>query len=144
MQGRLLNDASDIQRAVRSARRVAVVGIKTEAQRDQPAFYVPEYLVDAGLEVVPVPVYYPQVTEILGVPVYRRLADVPGELDVAIMFRRPVDLMAHLDDVLAKGPKLVWLQSGIREPNFARALTDAGIDVVQDRCFMVEHRRAGH
>lgn len=143
MPGRLLSDASDILDVVRGARRVAVVGIKTERQQAEPAFYVPEYLQRAGIEVVPVPVYYPQVTEILGVPVYRRLVEVPGELDAAVMFRRPEHLMPHLDDVLAKRPKVVWLQSGIREPHFARTLTDAGIDVVQDRCFMVEHRRAG-
>jgi uncharacterized protein len=89
-------------------------------------------------------VYYPEVTQILGVPVYRRLVEVPGELDAVVVFRRPRDLAPHLPDVLAKAPKLVWLQSGIREPSFARALTDAGIDVVQDRCFMVEHRRSQH
>ncbi|HUM10643.1 MAG TPA: CoA-binding protein [Myxococcaceae bacterium] len=126
---------------VRRIRRVAVLGIKTEAQSDQPAFYVPEYLASVGIEVVPVPVYYPEVKEILGQPVYRRLVDIPGELDLVDVFRRPKDLEAHLDDILAKKPKAVWLQAGIRNDVVADKLAAAGIDVVQDRCLMVDHRR---
>ena len=130
-----------IRDLVKRIRRVAVLGIKTEAQSDQPAFYVPEYLASVGLEVVPVPVYYPEVKEILGKPVYRRLVDVPGELDLVDVFRRPTDLEAHLDDILAKKPKAVWLQAGIRNDAVADKLAAAGIDVVQDRCLMVDHRR---
>jgi len=120
--------------------RIAVLGIKTEAQRDQPAFYVPKYLQNAGFEVVPVPVYYPDVTEILGQRVYRKLVDVPGEIDLVDVFRKPSDLAAHLDDILAKKPKAVWLQLGIRSDAFAEKLERAGIEVVQDHCIMVEHR----
>lgn len=126
---------------VKRIRRVAVLGIKTEEQSDQPAFYVPEYLVSVGIEVVPVPVYYPEVKQILGKPVYRRLVDVPGELDLVDVFRRPKDLEAHLEDILAKKPKAVWLQAGIRNDAVADRLAAAGIDVVQDRCLMVDHRR---
>ena len=121
-------------------RRIAVLGIKTEAQSAQPAFYVPKYLQDAGFEVVPVPVYYPDATEILGQRVYRKLADVPGDIDLVDVFRRPADLPPHLDDILAKKPKAVWLQLGIRHEDFAKRLESAGIEVVQDRCIMVEHR----
>ncbi|HVP59520.1 MAG TPA: CoA-binding protein [Myxococcaceae bacterium] len=126
---------------VKRIRRVAVLGIKTEAQSDQPAFYVPEYLASVGIEVVPVPVYYPEVKEILGKPVHRRLVDIPGELDLVDVFRRPKDLEAHLEDILAKKPKAVWLQAGIRNDAVADRLAAAGIDVVQDRCLMVDHRR---
>jgi predicted CoA-binding protein len=126
----------------RDAKRVAVLGIKTERQATQPAFYVPEYLHQAGVEVVPVPVYYPEVTEILGAKVYRRVADVPGEIDIVDVFRRSQDLPPHLPDLIAKKPRCVWLQSGIRDDAFARALAEAGIDVVQDRCLMVDHRLA--
>jgi len=121
-------------------RRVAVLGIKTEAQSYQPAFYVPQYLVGAGLEVVPVPVYYPAVTEILGRKVYRSLAEVPGEIDLVDVFRRSEDVPGHLEDMLAKRPRAVWLQSGIRHDGVAEQLARAGIKVVQDRCLMVEHR----
>jgi uncharacterized protein len=140
--GRVITDSTSIQAIAKAAKRVAVLGIKTEKQAGQPAFYVPEYLHQAGVEVIPVPVYYPEAKQILGAPVYRRVQDVPGEIDILDVFRRPSDLHAHLDDVIAKKPKVVWLQSGIEDDDFAHALTAAGIDVVQDRCLMVEHRRA--
>ena len=121
-------------------KRVAVLGIKTEGQSDQPAFYVSKYMQTAGFEIVPVPIYYPEVTEILGQRVYRKLADIPGDVDMVNVFRKPSDLAAHLDDVLAKKPKSVWLQLGIHDDAFASALERAGIEVVQNRCIMVEHR----
>jgi predicted CoA-binding protein len=121
-------------------RRVAVLGIKTERQAYQPAFYVPQYLVNAGLEVVPVPVYYPEVTEIMGLKVYRKLADVPGPIDMVNVFRRSEDIPPHVEDILAAKPKSVWFQSGIRNDRAAETLARAGIKVVQDLCLMVEHR----
>jgi len=133
----------DEQRLVgllRSARRVAVLGIKTEAARGQPAFYVPQALQQMGLEILPVPVYYPEATQILGQKVYRRVADVPGEIDIVDVFRRSADVAAHLPDLLAKKPRAVWLQSGIRDDRTAEALARAGILVVQDRCLMVDYR----
>lgn len=138
-----LEDDTAIGELIAGARRIAVLGIKTERQADQPAYYVPRYLADAGFTVLPVPVYYPEVQTILGQPVWRRVADVPGPVDIVDVFRRPADLPAHLDDLLAARPRAVWLQSGIRHEAFARALAEAGIRVVQDRCLMVEHRRLG-
>lgn len=135
----LLEDEDSVAELVRSLRRVAVLGIKTEAQSGQPAFYVPEYLVRAGLEVIPVPVYYPEVTTILGHKVYRKVADVPGAIDCVDVFRRSNDVPQHLDDLLAKKPTAVWMQSGIRNQEVAEALARAGIKVVQDRCLMVDH-----
>jgi predicted CoA-binding protein len=143
MTDRIQEERSTIDAVLARTRRVAVLGIKTEAQADQPAFYVAKYLVDAGLEVVPVPVYYPEVSSILGRPVYRRLVDVPGDLDLVDVFRRAKDLEGHMEDILAKKPRAVWLQLGIRHEGVARRLADAGIDVVQDKCLMVEHRRWG-
>jgi uncharacterized protein len=121
-------------------KRIAVLGIKTEAQSEQPAFYVSKYMQNAGFEIVPVPVYYPDATEILGQRVYRKLVDIPGDVDMVNIFRKPSDLAAHLDDVLAKKPKSVWLQLGIHDDAFASALERAGIEVVQNLCLMVEHR----
>jgi hypothetical protein len=137
----LVEDDERIGALVRSLRRVAVLGIKTEAQADQAAFYVARYVADHGGEVVPVPVYYPEATQILGRPVYRTLAAVPGELDLVDVFRRPKDIPAHLDDLLAKRPRAVWFQLGIRHDAAAEALARAGIQVVQDRCLMVDWRR---
>jgi uncharacterized protein len=137
----LIRDEAGLAELLARTKRVAVLGIKTEAQAGQPAFDVPRYLAQAGLDVVPVPVYYPEATEILGRRVYRRLVDVPGEIDLVDVFRRPQDLPAHLDDLLAKRPHAVWLQSGIRHDELCEQLARAGIRVVQDRCLMVEHRR---
>lgn len=137
----LIEDEAKVAELVRSAKRVAVLGIKTEAQAGQPAFYVPKYLADAGVEVVPVPVYYPDVTQILGRRVYRKVADVPGEIDIVDVFRRSPDVAGHREDLLASKPRAVWLQSGIRNDAVAEELAKAGILVVQDRCLMVDHRR---
>ena len=138
---RLVTEPEEIARIVRECRRIAVLGIKTEAQRGQPAFYVPEYMAKAGYDIVPVPVYYPEVTEILGRPVYRRVAAVPGHVDMVNVFRRPGDIPPHVDDILAAHPRVVWLQLGIRNEPAAEAFARAGIQVVQDRCLLVEHRR---
>jgi predicted CoA-binding protein len=140
MRENLIEDEAGIQELLKGTRRVAVLGIKTEEQAGQPAFYVARYLVEAGLDMVPVPVYYPNVTEILGRKVYRRLVDVPGEIDLVDVFRRPEDIDAHVDDILAKKPKGVWFQLGIRNAAAAERLAGAGIKVVQDRCLMVDHR----
>lgn len=126
---------------LRGAKRVAVIGIKPESRSAQPAYYVPKYLQDAGYEIVPVPVYYPEVTEILGEPVYRSLADVPGPIDLVVVFRRSHDVAQHVDDILASRPAAVWLQLGIRNDEAAARWAAAGIKVVQDSCSMVEHRR---
>jgi predicted CoA-binding protein len=140
--GRLIEGGDDIGALLERTRRIAVLGIKT-AETMQPAYYVAEYAQQAGFEVVPVPVYFPEVTEILGEKVYRTLVAVPGPIDMVNVFRRPKDLDPHLDDILAKRPKSVWLQLGIRDDSFARKLTEAGIDVVQDRCLLVELRNRG-
>ena len=137
----LIEDEEGIARVVKQSRRIAVLGMKTEARRSAPAFYVPAYLHEAGLEIVPVPVYYPDATELLGLPVYRKLADVPGELDLVNVFRRPDDIDQHVEDILACKPKAVWFQLGIRNQTAAGRLSLAGIDVVQDRCLLVEYRR---
>ncbi len=88
----------------------------------------------------PVPVYYPEATEILGEKVYRKLVDIPQEIDLVNVFRRPNDVAKHAEDILAKKPKAVWLQSGIRNDEVAEILAKAGIKIVQDACLMVEHR----
>jgi uncharacterized protein len=138
---RVLTDASAIARVVRDCRRIAVLGIKPESRAHAPAFFVPEYMARVGYEVVPVPVYYPEVTSILGRPVYRTLSGVPGPIDLVNVFRRPADIPPHVPDILAARPRAVWLQLGIRHDEVAAELARAGIEVVQDRCWMVEHRR---
>jgi predicted CoA-binding protein len=90
-----------------------------------------------------VPVYYPDVSEILGEKVYRRLTDIPGDIDMVNVFRRSHDIPPHVDDILAKKPKSVWFQLGIRNDEVADKLVANGIDVVQDHCLLVELRQIG-
>ena len=135
-------------RAVRallaSSRRIAVLGIKPESRSHKPAHTVPRFLQERGYEIIPVPVYYPDVTTILGQPIYRRLVDVPGPIDLVNVFRKPEDVPPHVPDIIAKHPKAVWLQLGIRNDEAARQLAEAGILVVQDRCTAMEHREPPH
>ena len=137
----LIEDDASARTLLRDAHRLAILGIKPEDRLHKAAFYVPRYLRDVGYEIVPVPVYYPQLTEMMGAPVYRKLVDVPGEIDMVVVFRRPQDIPPHVPDLIAKKPGSVWFQLGIRNEEAARALAEAGIKVVQDRCTMIEHRR---
>ena|SRR5919106_1750881 len=143
-QENLIYTPSQIHDLILRTKSIAVLGIKTEGQADQPAFYVPQYLATAGFRVIPVPVYYPEATVILGEPVYRRLIDIPGDIDLVDVFRRSQDINGHVEDILTKKPKAIWFQSGIRNDKVAEQLAKAGIKVVQDRCLMVEHRRTAH
>src|SRR5215468_5811354 len=131
---RLVTSPAAIGRIVRESKRIAVLGIKTEAQRGQPAFYVPEYMLRAGYDIVPVPVYYPEVTEILGRPVYRAVRDVPPPVDMVNVFRRSHDIPPHVADIIDAHPRVVWFQLGIVNDEAAETLARAGIRVVQDRC----------
>jgi predicted CoA-binding protein len=137
----LIADPAGIRRMLEGARRIAVLGIKIEESK--PAYYVPEYAQRAGYEIIPVPVYYPDVTEILGAKVYRSIAAIPGEIDMVNVFRRPSDIPPHVNDMIAKRPKAVWFQLGIRNDDVAERLAREGIDVVQDKCLLVELRRIG-
>ena len=125
---------------LRRSKRIAVLGIKTP-ESGEPAYYVPASAKRAGYEIVPVPVYYPEVTEILGERVYRKVADIPGDVDMVNVFRRAKDIPPHVDDIIAKKPKFVWFQLGIRNDEAAERLAKAGIDVVQDRCLAIEMAR---
>jgi predicted CoA-binding protein len=138
MHPNVIDDTESITALLEGTKRIAVLGIKPESRADRPAFYVPKYLAEMGFDVVPVPVYYPEVTAILGRPVYRTVAEVPGPIDMVNVFRRSEDLTPHLADLLAARPRSVWLQQGIRDDAFAEQLAAAGIKVVQDRCLMVE------
>ena len=137
----LIETSDGIRRVIEDTHRVAVLGIKIEA--DRPAYYVPEYAQSSGYEIVPVPVFYPDAKEILGEPVYRSVAAIPGDIDMVNVFRRSADIPPHVDDIIAKKPKSVWFQLGIRNDSAAEKLARAGIDVVQDRCLLVELQRLG-
>jgi hypothetical protein len=137
----LTTDAELFEVLTRS-RTIAVLGAHEAPQR--PAFYVPAYLHQQGYRVLPVnPAFAGKA--LWGEPFRAALAEIGEGIDLVDVFRRPDQLMGHLDDLLAMQPRprVVWLQSGIRNDAFARALIAAGIDVVQDRCTLAEHRAQG-
>jgi uncharacterized protein len=137
----LVTADAGIAEILRTTKRIAVLGIKPETKAGQPAYYVPRYLRDVGYELIPVPVYYPEIREILGRPVYRELVSVPGPVDMVNVFRRAHDIPPHVYDILAKKPRAVWFQLGIRNDEAAERLARSGILVVQNRCSMVDHQR---
>ena len=139
---RLLDTPALLRALLERTNRIAVLGVKTP-ESGAPAYYVPDYAHRAGYDVIPVPVYYPEMRELFGNPVYRTLAAIPGDIDLVDVFRRPQDIPSHVDDILAKRPRAVWFQSGIRHDAVAEQLARAGIAVVQDRCLLVELQRIG-
>jgi hypothetical protein len=136
----ILHTDDELRDLLTNTRTIAVLGIKPESHMSQPAFYVSKYMADKGYDVIPVPVYYPEVTQILGKPVYRSLTDVPVAIDMVNVFRRSNDIPKHTAEIMASKPKSVWFQLGIRNDEVAEELASAGIKVVQDLCLMVEHR----
>lgn len=137
----LIEDDHQAQDALLDSNRLAILGIKPEDHSMQPAYYVADYLHQNGYDVIPVPVYYPDCREIFGKPVCRKLTEV-GPVDMVVVFRRPNDIPQHVEDIIAAKPKYVWFQLGIRNEAAAHRLAEAGIAVIQDKCTMVEHRRA--
>ena len=137
-----LTHEHEIAAVLRGARTIAVLGAHDDPVK--AASYVPEYLHPQGYRILPV---NPALAgrELWGERVRARLADIAEAVDVVDVFRRPEALPGHLDDLLAMSPRprVVWLQLGIRNDAFAAALVAAGIDVVQDRCTLADHRRLG-
>ena len=138
----LITTPAGIAELLHETRTIAVLGIKPESHADQASFYVPAYMLEHGYEIIPVPVYFPDATEILGRKVFRKIAEIGRPVDMVNVFRRPSDIPPHVDDIIAAKPKSVWFQLGIRNDEAAQRLAEAGIKVVQDRCLMVEEGRA--
>src|SRR3954462_9172141 len=126
----VINDSTQIRELLAQTKTIAVLGIKTEAHGGQPAFYVPKYMQSAGFKIIPVPVYYPDVKEILGEPVHRTLVDIPDDIDMVNVFRRTQDIPPHVADIIQSKPKSVWMQLGIYHDEVAQQLAEAGIKVV--------------
>lgn len=141
-RSRIVDDRQGIARAIDGVTRVAVIGIKTE-ETGGPAFFVPEMMQDSGFTIIPVPVYHPETTEILGEPVHRSLATIDPPADMVQLFRRSPDVAKHVDEILAAKPRVVWMQLGIRNDSAAETFARAGITVVQDKCLKVELARMG-
>jgi uncharacterized protein len=128
-----------VKPVLEAAKTIAVLGVSANA--DKPAHYVPQYMFLHGYTVLPVngsmvgQVMFDQ-------PVTATLAELKQPIDIVNMFRRSEFLESHLEDILAMRPqpKLVWLQLGIRNDEFITTLINAGIEVVQDRCLLADHK----
>lgn len=135
-----MDDESHARRILEQARTIAVLGIHHDLER--PAAYVPAYLAEVGYRVLGVnPALVGR--ELLGHRVVASLAELGEPIDVVDVFRRAELVPGHLDDLLAANPKVVWLQLGIRNDEVAAALRARGVEVIQDRCMLADHKRFG-
>ena len=127
----------DIKDMLTKYRTVAVVGLSPDAGK--PSHEVAAYLKRAGYRIVPV---NPSCQEVLGERCYPTLADVPGEVEIVDVFRRSEFLPEIVEQAVAKGAKVVWMQEGVVNEEAAKRAREAGLEVVMDRCMLKEHIRA--
>ena len=132
--GKIINDDNIIRRLLINARTIAVVGLSPKPERDSNM--VARYLKDHGYRIIPV---RPAQKEILGEKAYSSLDDIDESMDIVNVFRNPAQIMPHAHEALRVKPKLFWMQLGIENQKAAELLTKAGIDVVMNKCIMVEH-----
>ena len=126
----------EIREIFKSIKTIAVVGLSPNPQKD--SHRVAKYLQSVGYKIVPI---YPKEEEILGEKVYKSLADVPFEIDMIDVFRKPAALPPIVEAAIARGDvKVVWFQKGIVNNEAAKMALDAGMKVVQNRCTMVDHK----
>lgn len=125
------------EQILRDSRTIAVLGARDKP--DKAGCYVGAYLVEVGYDVIPVSPRLAGST-LWGQPVVADLGGIDRPVDIVDVFRRGDALPAHLDEILALNPKVAWFQLGVRNDAVARALSDAGIQVVQDRCTLADHR----
>lgn len=131
-----MDEKETMETILRQARTIAVVGMSGKPER--PGYYVPAYLQKQGYHIIPV---NPFITGALGEKSYPAMRDVPGKIDLALLFQRSENVPPFVDQAIELGIKAVWMQSGIRNEAAAEKARQAGMLVVQDRCMMVEHRR---
>ncbi|MCW7753249.1 CoA-binding protein [Desulfobotulus sp. H1] len=136
-KGRILEQDADIRKALQETKSIAVLGMSPRAERDSNK--VGRYLLDAGYEVIPV---NPAGGEILGLAVEETIEDlVKGSVDILDIFRKSEDVAGHVDAAIALQPRVVWMQLGVENGEAAARLTEAGMDVIMDKCIKVEHAR---
>jgi uncharacterized protein len=130
----------DIERILEATRRIAVLGAHPDPGK--PAHFVPDYLSKNGYTIIPVNPDYPDAL-LWGSNPVASLADVDDVVEMVLVFRRPEHLSVHAEEILAMKsvPSVVWFQQGIRHDEIAGRLAAEGIDVVQDMCAMVMHKK---
>lgn len=137
--GQEIYDDAGVVAVLRRYQRVAVIGASSDVSK--PAYYVPQYMAERGYEVFPVNPRAKGQTLFGNAAVGELLELREQNIDIVNVFRRSDKVGAHLDEMLELAPKLVWLQLGIRNDDVAKTLMVAGIDVIQDRCMLADHRR---
>jgi predicted CoA-binding protein len=124
-------------RKIYDLKNIAVVGMSKN--EGKPAHFVPKYLIEHGYNVIPV---NPTITEVLGRKSYPSIADISEDVDVVDIFRKSEDVPPVVNDAInKKGIKVIWMQSGIYNEEAERKAKENGIDVVFNRCMMVEHNQ---
>jgi predicted CoA-binding protein len=135
-RSRFAMTSADRLRILQTYKRVAMVGLSSNAFR--PSHFAAIYLIAEGYDVVPV---NPRGREILGRKSYPSLRDVPGTVEVVDIFREPAAVPALVDDAIAIGAKVIWMQLGVIHEAAAERARAAGLEVVMDRCMKIEHAR---
>ena len=130
------NSIDDLRRILQHNRRIAVVGLSANWYR--PSYFAAKYLLDHGYDVVPVNPVYEQVFER---SCYPSLAEVPGSVDVVDIFRRPEEVPELVEQAIAIGARVVWMQLGVVHEQAAERARAAGLEVVMDRCMKIEYAR---
>ena len=125
----------DVQRILETTKSIAVVGLSDKPDRD--SYQVAAYLQRQGYRIIPV---NPRMTEVLGEKAYPSLRDIPAPVDVVQIFRRSEDVPPIVEDAIAAGAKVVWMQSGIVNEEAAARAEAAGLKVVMDACMRATHR----
>jgi predicted CoA-binding protein len=121
---------------LKTSKTIAVIGMSKNPEKD--ANSIPAYLIQKGYNVIPV---NPSADEILGRKSYKKLSDIPGEIDIVDVFRPSEDVPNYVDEVIAKKPKVFWLQLGIRNDQAGAKVAEKGIIAIQDLCIMQEHKK---
>jgi predicted CoA-binding protein len=132
----IVDDVAGLRRILGETRTIAVVGLSANWYR--PSHFAAKYMQDHGYRIVPV---NPAYAEVLGQRCYPSVTAIPGPVDLVDCFRKPGEIVPIAHDAVAKGAKVLWMQLGIRNDEAARIASDAGLDVVMDRCVKIEHAR---
>ncbi|MEW6386014.1 MAG: CoA-binding protein [Thermodesulfobacteriota bacterium] len=127
---------TEIKEILAKSRIIAVVGLSADPDKD--SHQVAKYLQEQGYRIVPV---NPRPGEILGQKCYASLKEIPFPVDIVDIFRKIAAIPAVVDDAIAIGAKVVWMQLGLAENQAARKAMAAGLQVVMNKCLKIEHRR---
>lgn len=135
-KGRILVFEEDIKAHLEKARRIAVLGLSPNPQRD--SHKVGLYLQQQGYTVIPV---RPAQAEVIGEKAYPTLLEVPGAVDIVDAFINPARILPLAEDAVKIKPKLFWMQLGVENSTAADLLVNAGIDVIMNRCIKIDHAK---